>query len=81
MNKCDDCFRIRRIERNNKRLSTYMTISLIALLSIFISVSLYKANVLNEEVNKAVISIGSTVVVMDTIYYFVDKLKLSLKRG
>ncbi len=81
MNEYDDHLRIRRIERNNKRLNSYMTISLIALLSIFASISLYNVNVLNEEVNKAVISIGSTVVVMDTIYYFVDKLKLSLKRG
>lgn len=81
MNEYDDHLRIRRIERNNKRLNSYMTISLIALLSIFASISLYNVNVLNEEVNNAVISIGSTVVVMDTIYYFVDKLKLSLKRG
>ena len=79
MNKCDECLRIKRVEKKNKKLRYYMRISAISILSMLISIILHNADILNEEINNAIASIGSTVVVMDTFYYFVDQLKYSLK--
>ena len=66
---------IKKLYKNNKKINPYIISSAIFTLLILISLSLYKCDVISKESNEAIVSISSTIIFMDSLYYFKDKLK------
>lgn len=66
---------IKKLYKNNKNINPYIIVSSLFALLLITSLNLYKADVINKEINEAVVSISSTIIFMDGLYYFKDKLK------
>lgn len=71
--------KVKKVIKNENKTDQYMITSGIAILSMILSAILNDNNLIKESIRQGIISVGSTIVVMDNVYYFIDKLKYSLK--
>jgi ABC-type phosphate transport system permease subunit len=74
-NNVEEKYYLRRIEKENKKLNTYMCISGISILPIIISIVLYDTNLISKEIRDISFALGSTTLIADNVYYFLDKIK------
>lgn len=74
-NNVEEKYYLRRIERENKKLNTYMCISGISILIIILSIVLSDLNLMSEGISNIIFVLGGTTLIADNVYYFLDKIK------